>query len=253
MTAEVVELEECSFRAWPAREVIHLDGWVLRFADGYTRRANSANPLGPIGGDPRERIRHCETLFRERELRPVFKMTPAARPGNLDEVLAAEGYALEAPTRVQTRDLAARPPLATPPMGLELLARPGDSWFDVFARWVRVGSDRHGAHRAILESIEPALRCAILHGREGPLACGLAVCDGPRVGLYDLVTAPEERRKGHGTRLVEGLLAWGIEEGAQVGYLQVMEENETARRLYHRLGFADAYPYWYRVRSRARA
>ena len=38
-------LEELSLNALPSLENIFLDGWVVRFANGYTKRANSVNPL----------------------------------------------------------------------------------------------------------------------------------------------------------------------------------------------------------------
>ncbi|MBL8653878.1 MAG: GNAT family N-acetyltransferase, partial [Alphaproteobacteria bacterium] len=37
-------LERRAFAAWPALRTATRDGWVMRFADGHTKRANSINP-----------------------------------------------------------------------------------------------------------------------------------------------------------------------------------------------------------------
>ena len=47
MHDQIRQLEECALGAWPATGTIYHDGWVLRFAGGYTRRANSVQPLYP--------------------------------------------------------------------------------------------------------------------------------------------------------------------------------------------------------------
>ena len=42
----VRHIKELAVNAWPSLQTL-LDGWVLRFANGYTRRANSVNLLYP--------------------------------------------------------------------------------------------------------------------------------------------------------------------------------------------------------------
>ncbi|MFY1848106.1 GNAT family N-acetyltransferase, partial [Achromobacter dolens] len=76
---------------------------------------------------------------------------------------------------------------------------------------------------------------------------GMAVRDGDLAGLFDIVTDPAQRRKGHAAMLVEHLLAACVEDGATTAYLQVEPQNTAARALYGRYGFKDCYAYWYRL------
>ena len=62
-------IEEAGFNAWPALQTNLLDGWVLRFADGYTKRANSINPTYPSDRDDlADHVSRCEAIYRERRL-----------------------------------------------------------------------------------------------------------------------------------------------------------------------------------------
>jgi len=61
------------------------------------------------------------------------------------------------------------------------------------------------------------------------------------------VTAPEHRKKGYGTHLISSMLGWARESGARHAYIQVVERNSPARRLYGKLGFQEMYRYWYRI------
>jgi ribosomal protein S18 acetylase RimI-like enzyme len=78
------------------------------------------------------------------------------------------------------------------------------------------------------------------------IAAGQVVVEGDLAGLYDIVTAPSERGRGHGRAISRQLLAAAHAMGARTAYLQVDAGNTAARRIYSALGFVDRYAYWYR-------
>lgn len=243
-------LEAVSLRAWPAVEEAWQGGWLLRASGGYTRRANSVQPIGEPGDALPAAIGRAAAWYRARTLRPVFKLTDIAVPATLDEALAEAGWLIEVPTLVMTRPPAAAPEPPPLPAGhaLSLDGDAGADWADAYSRWHGLPADAAARHLAIVGRIRPPRAAARLRDGHGRLvAIGLAVADGPWTGLFDLVTDPERRGRGLGRALVGRLLAWGAARGAAAAYLQVEERNRGARRMYGHLGFAEAYRYWYRV------
>jgi ribosomal protein S18 acetylase RimI-like enzyme len=238
---DLIRLEEIALNAWPALQQILYDGWVVRFSQGFTRRANSVNAVYPATLDPSAKISVCEALYAARGLPPIFRVTPFSSPPGLDALLEARGYGRHDPTLVMVRELG----------GLEARRLPAElptaAWLDHFCRLAGASRERHGVHQAILDAIIPVHVTACVTAADEVVACGLAVAEGGYVGLFDLITDPACRRQGHGTHLVEGLMAWGRACGASRAYLQVMHKNEGARRLYERLGFREVYRYWYRM------
>src|SRR4051812_28687177 len=94
------DMEERSINAWPALQTLLYDGWVLRFSNRYTRRANSVNPLYPSTLGINQKISACEQFYGRHGLNTVFKMTAQSTPG-LDALLAEQGYWPDAHTSVQ--------------------------------------------------------------------------------------------------------------------------------------------------------
>ena len=58
------DIEELALNAWPALQTKHYDGWVLRFANGYTRRSNAVIPLYESTLDLDEKINFCEKSLK---------------------------------------------------------------------------------------------------------------------------------------------------------------------------------------------
>ncbi len=90
---------------------------------------------------------------------------------------------------------------------------------------------------------------AILKKDGKPVACGLGVLEDEHIGIFDVITAPEERRRGFATELLNGILRWAQARGATCAYLQVKMSNEAAWRMYQKAGFENVYHYWYRMRA----
>jgi N-acetylglutamate synthase len=242
----LLRLEEASLNAWPALQQMLLAGWVLRFAGGYSKRANSVNALYGRPATEREiaaQIAQCEAHYARQGLPTIFRITPFVQPGDLDARLEARGYRQLDTTHVQTLDL--REGTGTMPAGVELVALSLDAWLAQYAAYS--GKPDPTLQRAILDAILPTRYLGCLHHEGRTVACGMAVAEPPYVGLFSLITAPALRRRGYGRALVAALAAWGRQQGAAHAYLQVQESNPPALALYAKLGFREAYSYWYRV------
>ena len=247
-------LEEACLNAWPGLRERVLDGWLLRFGDGFTRRANSVQPIHAGREDAEEKRARCEAAYAALGQRCIFKITPLVQPPELDALLARAGYRREAETSVQVLEplsgAAADPACA-------LLDALDEAWLAAFTRMDATPAQHRAALRAILAHIAvphvAALRTMGGSGGSGgtagtAAACGRAVHEESRVGLFDIATDATLRRQGHATRLIAHLLEWGRARGATRAYLQVEVDNAPARALYERLGFREVYRYWYRVK-----
>jgi ribosomal protein S18 acetylase RimI-like enzyme len=241
------DIELASLRAWPALEEEVLGTWTLRFSRGFTGRANSVQPFaGDEGRVPlAERVAVCERWYAERGRPCVFRITPFSETG-LDAYLAERGYVSYDPTDVLRLD--ALQGLGGFPNDVagEISEIELSEWLEAFARLSGLAAP-HPVMGEIVSRIGPPSFLGCVGPEKAPIACGLAVADGPFLGLFDLVVDPRLRRRGHGTALVVGLCAWGWTRGATHTYLQVTRGNAAAAALYRRLGFRLAYEYSYRV------
>jgi hypothetical protein len=70
--------EELTLNAWPPLQTLLYDGWLLGFSGGYTRRANSVQPLYPSTLPLAEKIAECEATYAARCIPLTFKITSSA-------------------------------------------------------------------------------------------------------------------------------------------------------------------------------
>lgn len=247
-------IEEITLNTWPAEQTLLLQGWVLRSASGYTKRANSVNPLyegegGESGtGALMEKIQLAEQFYQDAGQKPVFKITPFIKPGNLDTVLAERGYAAVEPSSVRVLELD-RLKLPDSRCILDIQEEWSEYWLDRFAEMTELPPDKKDTLRRMLRASSLRMGYALLLKEGVPSACGLGVLQQGYIGLYDIVTTPANRRQGLAEHLLLGLLQWGKSQGAACSFLQVVQANYGASALYDKLGFQEIYQYWYRVKG----
>ncbi|UEM23853.1 GNAT family N-acetyltransferase [Skermanella mucosa] len=239
-------IEERAFNAWPALASVQCDGWLFRFSRGLTKRANSVNALQPAGRF-RDTLGLAEDLYPRQRLPVIFRLSPLAGD-EPDDTLHRVGYRRIDETLVMTAALGDRRP-ADPEV--VITCSPDTSWSEGFASANGISPTMREIHDRMLGSILlPAAFATVLDGGRAA-GYGLAVAERGMVGLFDIVTVPEFRRRGIARRMVEALLAWGAARNAERAYLQVTASNERALNLYEATGFREAYRYHYRIRSTA--
>ncbi len=238
-------MESRSMGAWPSFQTMIDDGWILRFAKGYTKRANSVNPIFPSKDALLAKIQRCEAHFFKSGLSYVFKLTEIASPSNLEDVLNDRGYAKIDETSVQEKNIGDII-ISESSLKMEYSLELNDIWFRHYCHLNRVSDQNREKLQGILTNILTPTFFVLLYKEYSCVACGLGVQDSNFIGLFDIVVAETHRNQGIGMCLVQHLLHLGKSGGAHKAYLQVMLNNPAALRLYAKLGFHEQYKYWYR-------
>ncbi|MFF8441391.1 GNAT family N-acetyltransferase [Streptomyces californicus] len=239
--ASFEELAAVTARAWQPVESEPLGDWRLRAAGGFTRRANSALPLGDPGLPAGEALDRVRAWYTERGLPPYVQTATGA--AGTQELLCAElerhGWRREVTAQVRIAALAPVGDGAADVAAVRLTREPDAAWL---ARYQRFSTP--GPHvLRVLES-GPSVWFATVAGDGGaPDAIGRCVVDGRWAGFMAVEVAPEQRRRGLATAVMTALARRALDEGASAAWLQVEEENEGARALYDGMGFALHHSY----------
>jgi GNAT superfamily N-acetyltransferase len=253
-------IEELSLSGWPALQTVVYDGWILRFAEGHTKRSNSVNPLYPSSIGIDEKIDECEAAYSARGLPTIFKILGCPEQASLDAALAERGYARIDETAVRTLELDGRslggeaagagpesrggPARAGAVVSIESAITP--AWIGGYCSCSRIWAKREIIGR-MLANAAPGIAAASARDEGGGIvACGYGAIERGWVGIYDIVVKEERRRKGLGEAIMRSILGEAARRGAARAYLQVVSGNASAERLYGRLGFEEKYRYWYR-------
>ncbi|RNI19486.1 GNAT family N-acetyltransferase [Flexivirga caeni] len=261
----------------PPLDSARVGEWLLRSAEGYTGRANSALPVGDPGIPLLAAIEQVTAWYGERN-QPALVQLPHPADANpqqseLGSFLAQHNWRFLTRTLVMTRPTSATAPSGpahsplprmtasspndgaiSPSLGESAVTRdnvavsesPSDDWWSS-------ASPRSLEHRDTLASVlELIPEAAYLTAYAGDQPVGhlrLAFTDGWS-GVFDVHTDPASRRTG----VARALLASATEVAAQrripLQYLQVAADNLAAVGLYESLGWRVHHAYHYATAAR---
>ena len=242
---EILFYEELALNAHPALQTQFYDGWVLRFANGYTKRANSINPLYSYELDLHEKIEQCEKKYTAHGLPAVFKLTDGSDP-SIDKALDERGYITTDRDHIMHVALQDSMTKSTDCM---ISRYADDEWSNAYNNFKHFTEKDYSTAKQILENTKSTMLCGRLEKNGASVACGTSVVDRGYAILLNVVVDEPFRGKGYGKEICESLLAEATRIGAHTAFLQVMKDNHVAIGLYRKMGFKPLYSDWYRVKK----
>ncbi len=249
-SALAARVEEVCLNAWPALQEIHYDGWLIRLADGQTRRTNSVNILSEGRLPDEAKVAYCEEVYRRHGLPSHFRILSTAGE-EMDRLLEHLGYDAQDETSTLFMDFARHAPTPSR-VAVEMTPdAPTAEWLAARARISGQTRSETAKVEKILQHLALPATFASVRDDTGiirSVAKG-AVHDGI-VCLNLVATDAEHRRRGYSRECLGAILCWAQDAGANGACLQVVSTNTPAISLYRDLGFTqELYRYHYRHRA----
>lgn len=253
-------LDEVAANATVAPVTRLVDGWLAKAAPALPfRRCNAVLPPPGVADQPDAASATLDELERwyaslgQRLIVQVSTADPEAHV--LDALLAARGFAVEAPVDVLVAPLSTVR-AAAPPAGVtvDVVVGVDEAWAE---RYGAVHGDdvssrgRVEAYGRMLADLGPSAVAAAAHRGGGLAGVGFGVLERGWLGVFGMGTAPAHRRRGVGRGVLGALASTAAGIGATDAYLQVERDNPDAQALYRGLGFAPGHRYHYRVSTPA--
>jgi ribosomal protein S18 acetylase RimI-like enzyme len=237
-------IEEACCNAWPALRQAWIGDWLLRFAPGVSRRANSANPLRAGAGGVDGLLAEAAPLYRAQGLPVLVRVLTLLDPA-VDRRLAALGFTAEGETLVLHGDIGAVTRAADPSVTHH--PHPTDGWLTANAAIRGFDGGQDAVYRRIVGAIAVPAAFLQLRVDDAPVALAFGALHGGLLCCESVITAAEHRGRGYSRRLMTTLFDWAAAGGAAGVCLQVQADNDPAVRLYKGLGLTtERFRYHYR-------
>ncbi len=249
-------LQEILMNSWPAHHYYFLHGWILRFTDGVTSRANSVFPLRYTGylNELDKDIKLAEKAYQAYNLPTIFTIPDFFEPSNLVVKLKEHRYhQLGCITHTL---IASAQKLRIGVINEKFKYFIYSKREEVISNFISKYSKRDQSAQKILDAlvkriIIPKKRFIIAKHENKVVGTLMGILD-PHGFLYiaDLLVKPNFRKQYIATSMLFKVISdWAIPNGVKTIWLQVEIENNKAMNLYNKLGFEKAYSYYYLEKS----
>lgn len=244
MKKEIQKFEEMCLNGHVALNTLLYDGWLLKFSEGYTGRANSVSVFYPSSKPITEKAAYCEELYKKQGLPCQFKITELDT--ELNDFLANRGYEIVTPSDLMVCDLGC-PVEPDDNSQIEyVFSKTPEEWLPVFFKIHEINDahDQDVYTRMLAKVLVDTIYCTVLYEGKSA-ACSSAAIENGYMLLQNVIVSSELRGHGLGKKVCSAILEKAKTVGAQHSYLQVVQTNTVAVNLYKKLGFKKLYSYWY--------
>ena len=244
MKEQIQKFEEMCLNGHVALNTFFYDGWILKFSEGYTGRANSVSVFYPSSKPITEKVDFCENMYKKQGLPCQFKLTELDT--ELNDFLTKRGYQAVTPTHLMVHDLDCPIKLEDNTKIEYIFSTSPDEWLPIFFKIHEINDahDQDVYKRMIAKVLVDTIYCTLIYDGK-PAAASSAAIENSYMLLQNVIVAKEYRGLGLGKKVCAALLAKAREAGAHQSYLQVVQTNTVAVNLYKKLGFEKLYSYWY--------
>ncbi|KIZ42877.1 GCN5 family acetyltransferase [Rhodopseudomonas palustris] len=237
-------VEEICLNAWPALRCVVHGGWLARFGEGVSRRANSVNPLRGDATSIAAELPFFTQLYHAQN-EPLIVRVPALLDPQIAGELEQLGFAAEGESCTLYGDLAGRSQAADAAVTIETAA--GADWRAAMSRLQNHAPAQAAIYGRVIDAIAlPAGFVALRRDGEivatayGAIQDRLLCCE-------SVVVSERHRGAGLGARMMLALFAWAATRGAEAACLQVTADNAAGRALYRSLKLdTELHRYHYR-------
>ncbi|MHA2009078.1 MAG: GNAT family N-acetyltransferase [Promethearchaeota archaeon] len=252
---QIKRFQEFLINSWPARHYFFLNGWILRFNEGVTSRANSVFPINYNESQKtlNEDINIVEKAYKTYNLPPVFTMHEFYEPKNLKDKLLERGYhtydhthALGSPINdIQAKSL-------NKEFEFIISNSREQEISDFLAKFSKWNEQEQNIIQKINNRIKVPKKCYVLTKYQNEVIGTLLAVLMPQGYLYigDVFVHPNYRRRNVATSMLVKLIHdWKASKGVKTIWLQVEDKNRIALNLYNKLGMKKLYSYYYMKKS----
>ena len=249
---DIKRLQEILMNSWPALHYYFLNGWILRFTNGVTARANSVFPLHYTGNSDSidKDIIFVEKAYNAYNLPAIFTLPDFFEPQILESKLLEHGY--QQLGCITYTLIAFVQELRNGMVNKEFTYNLHTERVFEVSNFLSTHSSRGNEAQKILNALTKRIiiphKCCIIAKKENNVVGTLMGILDPHKYLYivDMLVHPDFRKKKIATSMFYKLIKeWGIPNRVKMIWLQVETENKAAMKLYTKLGLKKAYSYYY--------